>query len=727
MKYLVFQIRLALLILAMAGPVHSESAIEDPEAVSWNISASKVTYDDKKQLYTAQDDVVITGGSTRLEADYVEFENKTGDALAKGNVLLVSGEDTVTCNALQLNLKTETGTIYDGTVFMSENNFYIRGNEIKKTGGKTYRSDKGTVTSCSGDNPDWKISGRDIKVTIEGYGLAKHATLWLKKAPALYTPFMAFPVKTKRQTGFLPPRIASSDRKGIVYEQPFFWAISRNQDATITLDHMSDRGLKTSVEYRYAVDDDSKGVIMYDYLEDDKLGDGTEETSEYSYDGTPDRTNSKRYWFRMKANQQLPEDFTAKLDMDIVSDADYLRDFKSGFSGFTNTQDSFENSFGRSIDDYDDTTRENTLNVNKSFSAYSLNMNLEYYDNVIKRRDGTDDTTLQRLPSVKFSSVKQRIASSPFLFDFDSSYDNFYRKDTTDSKIRGDRLDLHPAVHMPFSLGGYVNVEPSVGVRETVWYTDEYETLSGDTDDFFTRELFDFNLDMATKLYNIYSPDNEFAEKIKHEIKPELEYTYIPEQDQEDLPSFDSIDNIERKNAVKWILTNRFISRKEVNGKNVYNEFAWFELYQTFDINTQREGGDEPFSDITLEAELRPVKSFLLEAQADWSPYTNEITSHESLLKLTDRRGDYLKAEYRYEKDQKETLLGTLNIQINRELSAFYSVEEDFFAKENIEHEIGFLLEKECWTLLVSYSETPDDEEIMFLVELHGIGAFGNK
>ncbi|MCF8045320.1 MAG: LPS assembly protein LptD [Desulfarculaceae bacterium] len=727
MKYLVFQIPLALLILVMWPPVYAAGALEDPEAVSWNISASKVTYDDKKQLYIAQDDVIITGGDTRLEADYVEFDNKTRDARAKGNVLLVSGEDTVTCNAMQLNLETETGTIYDGTVFMSENNFYIKGNEIKKTGQKTYRSDKGTITSCPGDNPDWKISGRDIKVTIEGYGLASHATLWLKKAPALYTPFVAFPVKTKRQTGFLVPRIASSDRKGMEYEQPFFWAISRNQDATLYLDHMTDRGTKSGIQYRYILDENSRGTIMYDYLKDDKLGEGTEENSEYSYDGTPDRTNTNRYWFRMKADQELPFDFTGKLDMDVVSDADYLRDFKSGYTGFESAQDYFENNFGRSIDDYDDTTRENTLNLNRSFSSYSLNLNLEYYDNVIKRRDGTEDTTLHRLPSVKFSSVKQRIASSPFLFDFDSTYDYFHRKDTTDSRIRGNRLDVHPTVYMPFSIGSYLKVEPYAGVRETAWYTDEYETPSGGTEDYFTREMYDLNLDLSTMVYKIYTTDNAYADKIKHEITPEIEYTYIPEEDQEDLPQFDKIDTIGRQNTVKWILTNRFISRKQVNGKNVYNELAWIELYQTFDINTHKEDGDEPFSDITLEAELRPVRPLRIKTEAAWSPYSNEITTHESLLKLTDKRGDYLKAEYRYERENKETLLGTVNIQITRRLSAYYSVEEDIFAEENIENEIGILMEDECWTLQVSYSQTPDDREISFLVELHGIGAFGNE
>ena len=64
---------------------------ENPKEISWHISAAMVTYDNERQLYIAEDDVVVTGGATRLEADYVEFSNKTKDTFAQGNVLLLSG------------------------------------------------------------------------------------------------------------------------------------------------------------------------------------------------------------------------------------------------------------------------------------------------------------------------------------------------------------------------------------------------------------------------------------------------------------------------------------------------------------------------------------------------------------------------------------------------------------------------------------------------------------
>ena len=243
---------------AISGPLD-----QDPKEISWNISASKVIFDNKNNLYIAEDGVVITGGKTRLEADYVTFSNLTKDAHARGNVLLISGEDSISCDEMQINLTTETGTIKKGVIYVQENNFYIHGETIRKTGEFNYSAEKGSITSCSGDVPDWKITGKKVNVTVHGYGTAKDTVFWVKNIPAIYSPYLVFPVKTKRQTGFLVPRVTSSDRKGVEYEQPFFLALSRNTDATFYIDAMSDRGLKAAAEYRYILDENSKGTVFF--------------------------------------------------------------------------------------------------------------------------------------------------------------------------------------------------------------------------------------------------------------------------------------------------------------------------------------------------------------------------------------------------------------------------------------------------------------------------------
>jgi len=121
-------------LMSVNGAADAAVLTENPKEIAWHISARAVTFDNKRNLYIAEDDVVITGGKTRLEAEYVEFSNKTRDAFARGNVLLISGEDSISCNSMNINLATEIGTITQGTIFIQKNNFYIHGKNIRKTG-----------------------------------------------------------------------------------------------------------------------------------------------------------------------------------------------------------------------------------------------------------------------------------------------------------------------------------------------------------------------------------------------------------------------------------------------------------------------------------------------------------------------------------------------------------------------------------------------------------------
>ena len=87
------------------------------------------------------------------------------------------------------------------------------------------------------------------------------ASFWIKGLPLIpFFPFFAAPVRRERQTGFLFPRFGSSSRKGYFAEIPFFWAISDSQDALITLNGYSERGLGASLEYNYVLSREHHGT-----------------------------------------------------------------------------------------------------------------------------------------------------------------------------------------------------------------------------------------------------------------------------------------------------------------------------------------------------------------------------------------------------------------------------------------------------------------------------------
>ncbi|OGR11320.1 MAG: organic solvent tolerance protein OstA [Desulfobacula sp. GWF2_41_7] len=734
-KHLLFHTAIAffgcIIFLFLQDQASADPVYENPKEIPWHISALSVTFDNARDLYVAEKEVIITGGKTRLEADYVEFSNKTKDAFAQGNVILISGEDSISCNAMNINLETEIGTINKGSIFIQKDNFYINGENIRKTGKFTYSAEKGSITSCSGDSPDWKISGRNVKVTIEGYGTARDAVFWAKEIPAAYTPFLIFPVKTKRQTGFLMPGISNSKRKGYQYEQPFFMAISENFDATLYADYMSDRGTKTGVEYRYILDNKSKGSVFFDYLEDSKTDDGTAGTENYSFSGTPQRTNTDRYWFRMKHNQALPNGFSAKLDLDVVSDADYLHEFQDGFSGYRQTKTYLETEYGRSLDEYDQPIRKTRLNVNKSWSAYVLNMDALWYDNVNLRRQDGDDTTLQTLPAVQFDAIRQQLGNSQFYYTLDSEHRSFYREDTTSDLVKGQRTDFYPRVYFPMRLNKIFYFEPSLGARETIWYTDDFTSEDGDSDSLRTRHMADFGAEISTKISRVFNTDNLFAEKIKHEMIPKIQYSFIPDVGQGDLPIFDSLDRIAEQNRITWSLTNFFISRKtfvtpEDKEIRTYRDFAYAQLSQSYDIENQKENHKEPFSDILLTSIINLNEFVAVNMDISWSPYDNDYNIFNIGNTVKDKRGDALAVEYRYERDLLESVYSEIDIALTDQLTAYYTVEKNLEDDRTVRTQAGFILKKECWTVELAAAETKDDSSVGILVTLHGIGEIGN-
>lgn len=723
--------------LAASGSVYSQPSsdlFKDDPDVPWDITADEVNYNSKNRVYTAHGNVVIQKQNKKLIADHVIFDNATMKAAASGHVVMTTGEDVVSGDALDLNLSTETGTLKNGSIFIRENHFYIKGTLIEKTGENTYRAKKASVTSCKGDSPAWKITGRNLKVTIEGYGSVTHAALWAKKLPVLYTPYLLFPVKTKRQTGLLAPGFGFSDRKGAEFIQPLFWAINDSSDATFYAHYMSDRGEKLGVEYRYVLDEYSKGTIMVDGFKDNKIDDGTGDST-YGYTGDAyTRTNTDRYWFRMKHDQDLPDNFKAKLDLDIVSDQDYLQEFNDGYTGFTKTRDYYESTFNRDLDPYEENTRLNQLNISRTWSSFSLNTYAQWNDNVVKRRWSQEDDTVQKLPRIDFDGSKQEILTSNIYYDIESEYTYFYRQDGD----RGQRIDLYPRVYYPMKFKNYFSLEPSIGWRETAWRMDKAPGAAL-KDQHMSREIYDAQVDMSTEFSRVFDASLFKIDKIRHAVTPGLTYNYTPDLDQSKYPDFDDeLDVISPENTVTWSLTSTFTSRSlpaTAQGKTEtthkkpdlysYNRFCRIYLEQSYDITKHRDDDPEPFSDISGELDLSMGAYVTIDADAKWDPYDEGFNAHNVALSLHSKRGDALTAEHRYEKNSVESIVGSAEAVLTDRLTARFSYERNLLTEKDITKSAGFLYKAGCWSLDLNFIEEESDQKVAFVITLYGIGAFG--
>ena len=155
-RYLRWGILLSMAFWPMLAPETSLSLDGEKGDLRYHIRADTLSYDDATKTYQARGQVTVARGDDFLKADHVDFNDETKVAKAWGNVRLSSGNDWLTGSRIDVNLDANTGTVYDGTLFVEEGHFYIRGDEIQKTGKACYYIRDARFTTCDGDCPDWQ-------------------------------------------------------------------------------------------------------------------------------------------------------------------------------------------------------------------------------------------------------------------------------------------------------------------------------------------------------------------------------------------------------------------------------------------------------------------------------------------------------------------------------------------------------------------------------------------
>jgi LPS-assembly protein len=742
------------------APLSQGFAELDPEE-PWEIEADRLSYDPLRDEYIAEGEVVIRHRDRKLSADTVRYNLQTRTATAQGNVVLTAGMDQVMGDFAEWNLENQTGTILNGTIFIAESNYRIQGDRIEKTGPDTYRIDRGTLTTCDGCPPDWKFSGRDIIVHEDGSGTAWHAIGYIRDVPLGYYPYISYPARGKRTSGLLIPQGGYSSRRGAFATQPFYWVLNDQSDATFYLMGMSKRGWRPGAEYRYYLTREARGAVMFDYLRDEQTDTGGNSSQKWGFDDSGGeflRPNRNRYWFRLSHENPLPAGFRTRLELDTVSDQDYLREFKSGYMGFDETAGYFNSAFGRLLDDFNDPLRANRFLVSRSWQRFSLNSEAVWYDDVRKGQNWKE--TLHQLPIVRFDAPKQALGTGPFFGSLRTEYVNFWQHRGS----RVQRADVYPRFYYPLAFPPYLSIEPSLGLRETVW--DQYQNDSADPwsqGKYFHRELFDGRLSLFTDFFRIYNVQAGDFQRIRHSVRPQLSYTYVPEVDQEDLPRLDSRDRIENRSRVGYAVTNTLTARssaapaprdgsprRRVSPPQVesasgydYREILRLRLGQYYDFARH----EEPFSAAAGKLEFFPGRLIRLDSEAAYNIYDDRMDRYNLGLTLWGRKNDRLHVEYRYDRDplnrededdieqdvneiitdpsrRIDFLFTELRLGLSDRFTLISSYENDY-TDNSTSYGIGFAFASQCWELETIGHYSADDVGVELRLRLKGIGEIG--
>jgi LPS-assembly protein len=269
---------------------------------------------------------------------------------------------------------------------------------------------------------------------------------------------------------------------------------------------------------------------------------------------------------------------------------------------------------------------------------------------------------------------------------------------------------------------------PEAEVRETSWKRED-DTAS---DKRGNRLAYRLGTSLTTTAFRIFPLNGGRIEKIRHEIKPELTYTYVPHFSQEDLPDF--ADRIDERNAVTAALTNTLTAKlKGKDGTVSYVDFMRFKLAQDYNIKeTMLNAGpyyskNRHLGNIDMEFDLTPIRYFAFYVRNRFNVNSGVWEKSNYDLKLSDERGNSVAIGYRYTRDILEEINLSLKVLLTKSLEVTYDLKRNELDSKNLNNTLGFNYRRQCWSIGLSYSDEDTDKRMMLSFSLYGIGKTGGK
>ncbi len=757
---------------------------EDTEPMTWNLQADKLVTLSNNAIVEAAGGVVLTRGSDILKADFARYYADTNWVYLQGNVFVRMGRDDIHADAAEFDLRSKTGWLSNGHVFMEGPHIYFSGTRIVKHWGDRYTFTEAKVTTCDGATPAWSMNAEQAFVEIDGYAQLFHSTFDIKDTGILYSPFMVLPAKTTRQSGLLPPDYGIGEKRGLYYTQPYYRVIDESRDMTFYTGWMEKIGPLVGVEYRAHPFSSQKTWIAASGIYDKGKVRNPGEARVYETSSLL-RTNQDRYWIRGMADGFIGASaWRYRSNLDYVSDQDYLREFNQGPLGFNRSRSALFNMFGRDLEE-EDQNRVSAALVSRDWNRIGVVASLRYEQDPSLghgNRPHSQDQLVQQLPQLDIFLYKGRIMESlPLEVEAQFGTGYMYRAEGT----RGWRSELYPKISLPLDLG-FASLIGTMGLRQTYYTTDRKGQTSplalynaNPTNPHQTgesRTMIDFDIQGYTEASRIWaigdgvlpalSEDNVGKTSwtaLRHEIQPRIRYSRVPKITQDKNPFYTLSDRILASDELTYSITNILTrkgtlvstsgekDRQEYRRSNVYEDILRWRLETGYDFEEERRSrhtdkfDNRPFMDIFSELDLYPFSWLAYNSKTYLSAYDGSLTRADQNLyfkydpwfswgigiSYRDRYYDY-RRKFQYQDWNDVQLTSTLRLlhnslmlNITPEWSLFIddyrNMREGGSTGKAYDQRIELAYRAQCYRIIGSYRYDGYEKSYSVMVELPGI------
>ena len=247
------RLRCLLFLLVLITPANFVFAADKPIG----FEADNVVVNQADGSLFATGNVELKQANNTLRADEVTYYRNQNKAIARGNVVHIDGDGTVT-NAAIMEIDTEFSHILAETII---SNFttgdWLSADQADRIAGDRGIFDASRFTPCkcdflNGERPLWDIkasqSVRNEKTqTITHYNMR----MSVLNVPVGYLPFLSHPDWTvRRRSGVLTPSFIISSDLGFTPSIPYYQIIDETSDVEFTTYKYQYRGLGVKSRYR---------------------------------------------------------------------------------------------------------------------------------------------------------------------------------------------------------------------------------------------------------------------------------------------------------------------------------------------------------------------------------------------------------------------------------------------------------------------------------------------
>nr|WP_306669566.1 LPS-assembly protein LptD [Pollutimonas harenae] len=701
-------------------------------------------------METDEDGKIILTGSAEVrridsvvKGDYIDYQRSTGQVQVRGNGLIMRDASIVTGPELNYNINEETGEVNDPNFWLGASGGSGTASKAKIFSKSTMRLSDVKYSGCPCPEPAWFIKSPRVDMNFdENEGIARHGVLYFKNVPILYSPWLSFPLKKERKSGFLIPTYGMSSNSGIELSAPYYFNIAPNYDATLTPRYLSKRGLQLGGEFRY-LGRRYSGIVEGTYMPNDK------------------DTDEQRWLFMTRHMHDLGGGFRASYDIRRVSDDNYFRDF-STFGLNESTNNFLASNAGVSWSGY--------KYFRSSLRAYK-------YQTLQDETTGYARPQYDKLPELYVGAarynwggfdVKSDNYATRFRMPFYSgslSKFDYYR----DNRIApdGTRFSSYSTIAFPIVRAGWY-ITPKAGMHmsqyNTDWYPDELPRYAGFPKT-QSRTVPILSLDAGMTFER---STTLFGNDSIQTLEPRVYYLYVPYRDQSQIPVYDTSiatfnfsqafnenlftggwDRIANANQITLGLTTRWLD--EDTGFERLSLAAAQRLYFD-DQKVALPGGrglrTDTKSDYLIGINAALTDTLNVRFDAQFNPESKDRNRMSAGFRWTPKRLATLSASYRYERDQNMLLPQYINSPtyedktrdqisvsgqwpLTNKLYAMGRYDYSLQEKRGTQSILGLEYKGDCcWTarvVLQRYAVSKDDANsaVFFQLELSGLGSLG--